>query len=209
MEEERQVAAGRRVGVGLLVGVLVAAAAGVAVFAHDGYRIYIVHTGSMVPTYDPGDVVIDKPSGALRPGEVITFLHSGLSSDLVTHRITDLQDGVIHTKGDANRTPDVWNIRPDQVKGVVIYSVPRAGYALVYLKSPLGIASVVTSVLSLFLLYALFFPSPPPPTAPVSGSRHAMPTGGRHRLVATEPSELPAPHSKHARRAAAHATQTE
>ena len=208
-------AAGRRIGVGLLVGVLATVAAGVGVLAHDGYRIYVVHTGSMIPAYNPGDVVIDEPAGALRPGEVITFLHSGLSSDLVTHRITDLQDGVIHTKGDANRTADVWDIRPDQVQGVVIGSVPRAGYVLVYLKSPIGIASVVTAILGLFLLYALFFPSPRPPTVRVPEPRHAVRTGGRHRVVApeaTEPTGLTdpsAPRPKHARGTTVHAWQTE
>ena len=33
---------------------------------HAGYRVYIVHTGSMMPTYDPGDIVIDKPAAVGR-----------------------------------------------------------------------------------------------------------------------------------------------
>ncbi len=36
---------------------------------HSGYRAYVVHTGSMSPTYKPGSLVIDKPAkGGYRPG---------------------------------------------------------------------------------------------------------------------------------------------
>lgn len=180
------------------MGVLAAVGVGVGLLTHDGYRVYIVHTGSMIPTYDPGDLLIDGPVGVLRVGEVITFRHSGLSTDVVTHRIVDLEDNVIHTKGDANRTADVWDIRPSQVQGVVIADVPRAGYALVYLRSPFGVASVVTGVLGLVLLYSLFF-SPAPPRGPVGGpGRHAVPSGGRHQGVMV-PGVPPAGRPRHSR----------
>src|SRR6201999_1878579 len=102
---------------------------------HSGYRAYVVHTGSMTPTYKPGALVIDKPaSGRHHPGEVITFRHSALTTDVVTHRITDITStGLIHTKGDGNGTADVWDIRPDQVRGAVIDGIPFAGFVVVYL----------------------------------------------------------------------------
>jgi signal peptidase len=126
-----------------------------------GYRAYVVHTGSMTPTYKPGSLVIDGPAkGNYHPGEVITFRHSASTTDVVTHRITGIsRDGLIHTKGDGNRTPDVWSIRPDQVRGAVVFGVPVAGYAAVYLQQPAGIASVVTITIALILLWGLFFPS--------------------------------------------------
>ena len=127
-----------------------------------GYRAYIVHTGSMNGTYNSGDLVIDKPfKGALHVGEVITFLHSGLSSDVVTHRIASLHDGTIQTKGDANPTKDAWNIRYGQVKGVVVASIPKGGFIVYFFKQPAGIAAAVTSVVALILLYGLFFSGPP------------------------------------------------
>jgi signal peptidase len=111
----------------------------------------------MMPTYNPGDVVIDRPADELRPGEVITFRHSDLSTDVVTHRITDLSRVVIHTKGDANPTPDVWDIRPNQVVGTAVERIPHLGYLLVYLRQPAGVASVMTGVLALIALWGLFF----------------------------------------------------
>lgn len=130
-----------------------------------GYRIYVIHTGSMTPTYRPGDVVIDRPAQKhYRPGEVITFRHSAFTTDLVTHRITRITAaGLIHTKGDANPTADVWEIRPDQVQGSTIVGVPRLGYLLIYLKQPAGVASIATGIFGLVLLWTLFFPPEPAP----------------------------------------------
>ena len=56
-----------------------------------GYRVWVVHTGSMEPTYMPGDIVIDRRRAtAYRAGEMLTFRHSDLTTDVVTHRVTDV-----------------------------------------------------------------------------------------------------------------------
>jgi signal peptidase I len=120
---------------------------------HNGYRLYIVHTGSMTPTLLAGDVVLDgPPQASYRPGEVITFRHSDRTTDLVTHSFVDFKGGAIHTKGDANRTADVWNIRPDQVKGVVVRRLPRLGYLFIFLRQPLGLAAVILGGLAVILM---------------------------------------------------------
>jgi len=127
---------------------------------NSGYRLYIVHTGSMAPTLMPGDAVFDgPPKDTYRPGDIITFRHSDLTIELVTHTVVDVQAGKIHTKGDANRTADVWDIRPDQVKGVVIRRFPRVGNLMIFMRQPGGIASVVVGGLALTLLWRMLFPS--------------------------------------------------
>jgi signal peptidase I len=132
-----------------------------AVVWTQGYRVYVIHTGSMSPTYRPGDVVVDRPAQhQYRAGEVITFRHSNQATDVVTHRITDITPaGLIHTKGDANRTEDVWDIRPDQVRGSVSMKITHLGYLLVFLHQPSGAASLSLTVLALVLLWTLFFPA--------------------------------------------------
>ena len=125
-----------------------------------GYRLYIVHTGSMTPTLRTGDAVLDGPPKATyHPGEIITFRHSDLTTDLVTHSVIDVKGGKIHTKGDANRTADVWDIRPDQVQGVVIRRFPRMGFFLIFLRQPSGIAAVVIGGLALMLMWKLLTPN--------------------------------------------------
>lgn len=144
----------------IVVGVLVAALAAVVLtFWQRGYSVYVVHTGSMVPTYDPGDLVLDAPpSGHYKPGEVITFRHSAFTTDVVTHRIVGVTPtGLIHTKGDANRTADVWQIRPDQVQGTAVARLRGLGYLVVFLRQPAGIGSLASIVLAIVLLWGLFF----------------------------------------------------
>jgi signal peptidase I len=149
----------------LALALLVALVSATALWTQ-GYRVYVVHTGSMVPTYRPGDVVIDRPAQHhYRAGEVITFRHSSQTTDVVTHRITDVTPaGIIHTKGDANRTADVWDIRPDQVRGTVAMKVTDLGYLLVFLSQPAGAGSLALTVLALVLLWTLFFPADAAPT---------------------------------------------
>jgi signal peptidase len=145
----------------LLVATAVLAVGGAATwFSHEGYRLYVVKTGSMSPTYDAGDVVIDKPASAgYRPGDVLTFQISA-AGDLVTHRLTHLDKaGQVHTKGDNNKTADSWSLRPEQVRGVVDGHVANLGYLIVFMRQPAGIAGVMTSTLSMLLLYGLCFPA--------------------------------------------------
>lgn len=151
----------RRIFLATIIALIVGIGATGAWLWHSGYRAYVVHTGSMSPTYKPGALVIDGPAkGGYHRGEVITFRHSAQTTDVVTHRITDVTStGLIHTKGDANRTADVWDIRPDQVRGRVVAGLPFAGYLAVYLQQPAGVASVILALLALILLWGLWFPA--------------------------------------------------
>lgn len=147
-----------------LCALAIAGAAGVGGLAwHAGYRIYIVHTGSMMPTLNPGDAVLDRPAPAsVHSGEVITFaVHSGPDS-VVTHRVASVDGATVKTKGDANRTVDPWTLHVSQVVGSQLVALPHMGYLLVYLQHPQGIGSVLTSVAALVLLWQLFFPATSP-----------------------------------------------
>ncbi|WP_051265026.1 signal peptidase I [Nakamurella lactea] len=145
------------------LGVLVAGLA----FWQAGYRPYVVHTGSMAPTYRPGDLVIDRPAArSYQVGEVITFRYSADPNALVTHRVTEVTaNGSIHTKGDANRTADSWTIRPGLVVGSVATSIPRLGYVVVFLQQPTGLAALLVAAIAAYLLWGLFFPPAPTTSA--------------------------------------------
>ena len=102
----------RQIGVSALCLLVLAVAVGGATMWARGYRIYVIHTGSMVPTYVPGDIVVDAPAPrTVTPGEVITFRHTDLATDVVTHRVVGVTPaGLIRTKGDANQSVDAWQI---------------------------------------------------------------------------------------------------
>jgi signal peptidase len=102
-----------------------------------GFQRYVITSGSMTGTYDRGSVVFDRvvATSSLRRGDVITFRPPG-HAGLVTHRITSARavrgQRVFTTKGDANRTTDVWGAialhDPHQAR--VVAHVPYVGYAL-------------------------------------------------------------------------------
>jgi signal peptidase len=126
----------------------------------NGYRMYVVETGSMAPTINAGDVVVDRRSGSgFEQGDVVTVQISD-SGQLVTHRMTHLdRQGKLHTKGDANEKADAWALKPTSVRGVVQHTVPNFGYVVVFFRQPEGIAGVMTGALSVFLLWGLCFPA--------------------------------------------------
>jgi len=115
----------KRIGAGLaiLLGVFVAFLLFVNLMP--GWDLYFVQSGSMQPVFNPGDLVITRPFDNLTAGEIITYRQG---QTVVTHRIFEIKDGQIYTKGDANEDPDPHGITIDQVQGVYLMRIPYLGY---------------------------------------------------------------------------------
>ena len=80
-----------------------------------GHRFETVVTGSMTPTIPVGSMVLTErvPTSSLQVGDVLVFPRPCQETETIVHRIIQVaQDGqgnvVIHTKGDANTSPDTW-----------------------------------------------------------------------------------------------------
>lgn len=116
------------------------------------YRVFIVHTGSMSPSIPSNSAVIVR-EGVYRVGQVISF---ETPEGVVTHRLVERRsDGTLVTQGDANRTPDPGTVSPSHVIGGVVAAPPMLGYALVFLRNPIGLASVALAVIGVWLLISL------------------------------------------------------
>ena len=93
-----------------------------------GFRVFNVATGSMVPTYKVGDIIIVKEidTNELKVNDPITYLgkEGDFAGKVVTHRIINIEETdegkIFHTKGDANDIEDPV-IKADQIYGKVIY----------------------------------------------------------------------------------------
>lgn len=93
-----------------------------------GYRAFNVATGSMIPTYQIGDVLIVKEVNPdeLKEGDPVSYLgkSGSFAGKIVTHRIIKIEETengkVFHTKGDNNDSEDPL-IKGDQIYGKVIY----------------------------------------------------------------------------------------
>ncbi|HMJ94518.1 MAG TPA: signal peptidase I [Thermoleophilaceae bacterium] len=112
-----------------------------------GLHRYVILTGSMTGTYDPGSIVFDKQvaTSSLEVGDAITYAPPpGMSPnhDLVTHRIVRIGAGrgghrVYQTKGDANKTADRWRFMlPASEQDKVVFHLPYAGYIFAVLGVP-------------------------------------------------------------------------
>lgn len=93
-----------------------------------GFRVFNVATGSMVPTYKVGDIIIVKEvdTNDLNVNDPITYIgkEGDFTGKVVTHRIVNIEETeegkVFHTKGDANDIEDPV-IKADQIYGKVVY----------------------------------------------------------------------------------------
>jgi signal peptidase I len=121
------------------VGAISMLVSGALLLAFLGYRPMVVRSGSMVPTFSVGDVVIADWIRAdhLRVGEVVTFSADIGRRQLVTHRVQSVrvrgEKLDVVTKGDANTTSEQWTVPRGTLVGHVIWTVPRVGTALVVL----------------------------------------------------------------------------
>lgn len=98
-----------------------------------GYQMYVVETGSMIPTLPIGSSILVRQLGAedtLRVGDVITYTHGDAA---ITHRVVEAvtgEDGVTryHTKGDnPENSVDPWLVERSDVRGVMIWHFSLAG----------------------------------------------------------------------------------
>jgi signal peptidase I len=116
------------------------AALGLGVLPRLGqYRTLTVLSSSMVPTFQPGDIVVVRPEPMrdLRVGQVITYQVPVGARQVETHRVVRIVRGlgsdrpVIQTKGDANTGLDPWTA---QLEGTTVWRleavIPKAGYAV-------------------------------------------------------------------------------
>ena len=100
-----------------------------------GYQMYVVETGSMIPTIPIGSNILVRelgPEDTLKVGDIVTYSHN---TSAITHRITELvtgEDSIVRyqTQGDnPDNSADPWLVPREDVRGIVIRSFiwPWAG----------------------------------------------------------------------------------
>lgn len=108
-----------------------------------GYSFLNVTTGSMIPTYEPGDIVVAKKTriADMQAQDVISFyaIDPAIEGMPNTHRIieTGFIDGRHYaiTKGDANAVKDPYPVYDEKVIGKAVASIPNAGKAVSLLQN--------------------------------------------------------------------------
>ena len=114
-----------------------------------GYSFFQVATGSMSPTMEEKDIIImnilnDEEKEELQIDDIVVFMQG---RSFITHRITEISENKITTKGDANNAKDKPVQRKDII-GKVVTIIPKIGVWEKVLTSPeVYISIFVTMIL--------------------------------------------------------------
>lgn len=125
----------------LFIIVLISAFAAVLPVYSGTGRFLTVLSGSMSPEISAGDMVAVKKVNPqdIREGDIISYRRG---REYVTHRVVGIASEnsriSFMTKGDANDDKDAETIASENLVGKVVFTVPKAGYMVQYVRSPPG-----------------------------------------------------------------------
>ena len=116
-----------------------------------GFSVFEIATGSMEPTLNVKDLVIVKITKNISLDDIITYEEDG---NLITHRVIEIKEDTITTKGDANNSIDV-KVPKTKIVGKIVYVIRKGGIIREVFITPKVIISItITLVLiSLCLSY--------------------------------------------------------
>lgn len=118
------------------------------------YKFMAVLSGSMSPTFNVYDMIIDKKADTnkLNKGDVITYWSGDV---LVTHRVVEVREKdnkrVFKTKGDANNVEDDQLVEASNIEGIYLFRIPYMGLVVSKLRGPIGLA-----IVWILLIYVVF-----------------------------------------------------
>jgi len=81
-----------------------------------------LHGFSMYPTIKSGEFIIYRKAyvSQLKPGDIVVFIDS-VSGERVCHRVVEVEDGAVKSKGDNNRFRDRGMISDNNLLGKVTH----------------------------------------------------------------------------------------
>jgi signal peptidase I len=132
------------------------------------YRPVTVLSGSMRPTFSPGDmvIVVPEPVSAVRVGQVISYQVPVGIRQVETHRVVRILHGGAHptvqTQGDANNWPDPWTAKlAGKTAWRMVAVIPHLGYVINWLRggsvrmAAIIVAPALLALLTLFEIWGV------------------------------------------------------
>lgn len=107
-----------------------------------GYALFEVISGSMSPSIEKGDLIVVDVDSGYNEGDIITFISDGA---FITHRVIDIDDNVVITRGDANNSVDN-PVSKDKIIGKVLKIIPNFGLWIKILTTPKVTVSIVITI---------------------------------------------------------------
>ena len=131
-----------------------------------GFEVFSIQSDSMSPTFDQGDLIIDKEvkdTSELKVGDIISFWTIIDGYKVVnTHRIVEIETGesftFFYTKGDNNSRMGALTVHENDVIGIHKSTISGLGKVLDFLQTSKGFfITIVLPVFAFFLYYLVSF----------------------------------------------------
>ena len=115
-----------------------------------GFSIFEIATGSMEPTLNVKDLVIVKITKNISLDDIITYEEDG---NLITHRVIEIKEDTITTKGDANNSIDV-KVPKTKIVGKIVYVIRKGGILREVFITPKVIISITITLVLISLCFS-------------------------------------------------------
>ena len=111
---------------------------------------YVIVSGSMEPELPVGSVcLVDCQQKEPEVGDIISYK---AKDTIITHRVIKKTDGGYITKGDSNSVADPGIVKSKQIFGTCVASVPKVGYAVMFMRTLKGIVLIAIGVVCFGLI---------------------------------------------------------
>jgi signal peptidase I len=121
-----------------------------------------VSSQSMQPTFNQGDLIVLRGEQVenIALGDIVAFNvpspYDKLASSPTVHRVvekwTENEETYFKTRGDNNNDVDTWEVPQENVVGEYAqFKIPYIGFIVIFLKTPLGLALLVLTVIFAFV----------------------------------------------------------
>ena len=129
------------------------------------FQAFYVRSGSMSPAIPVGALVVATraSAGDLQPGDVIVFHRPDRPQMMVVHRIAAVEESasgpVFVTQGDANGSPDGWQVPATGDGWQARYSISRAGFVVGWMHAAasrrgwFGTLAIIAAVSALIVIW--------------------------------------------------------
>jgi len=130
-----------------------------------GFKVYTVVSGSMVPIYEIGDVIIVKKvdTSSLEKGDIIVFfqdLNGDGKDEVVTHFLETVtsnnEERLYETKPNISDELDPWILTDDDIIGTPSFMIPKVGwiniFILILIKNPIFLGLIILNIVIIYYL---------------------------------------------------------
>lgn len=106
------------------------------------YQLVAIGSGSMEPVIYRGDAVLVKKINNYNNIKIGTVLAYKKENILITHRVVGMEKNqkkyIFKTKGDNNKDTDDYEVKEEEIVGIVIYNIKYIGYPTIWINEKLS-----------------------------------------------------------------------